>query len=228
MYDIESAIEAWKQSFVQHEAVGSEEAHELESHLRETTAELCKNGLSEHEAFMVGTHRLGHPLELVHEYAKIGSATQWRRRVLWMLTGYIAMTVGGNIISTLVAVAAMGMTFFGVGGATTGAAMVAVAALGWLSLLVLMHRQSKKVAIQGNDFSMRWGVAAVALLILAPLLTGSENIVRTRFTSISQYGESAVVYSMGGWTIQLCVCVACLILIRKLSEKTIHNAKTVS
>ncbi|QDV27580.1 hypothetical protein [Aureliella helgolandensis] len=228
MFDIESAIESWKRSFGNNHAIGSEEALELESHLRDLTTELCQSGLSEREAFMIGTMRLGHPSELECEFAKISPAAHWQRRVLWMLTGYIAMTVGGAIISTMVAIAGTGVAILGLNGTATGVAMLAVLALGWIGLLVLIQRHSQNTSTDRNRFSFKWGVAAVALLMLSPLLTGSGGVIRAKYVAISHLGESAMVYSFGGWAIHLGVCIACLLLIRKLSQTAYADASTIS
>jgi len=140
MFELETAIENWKHTFGNNEAVGSEEASELEEHLRELMFELGKGGLSQREAFMVGADRLGHPSELAQEYGKVNVAAQWRRRSFWMVTGHVAMTVLGTLVSAMVMTTGAGMAMAGIGGTISGVVINAVMVLAWIGLPLLAYR----------------------------------------------------------------------------------------
>lgn len=218
MFDIETEIKNWKLSLTQNDALGGEESLELETHLRESISELHKNGLSKREAFMIGVDRLGHPMELEAEYCKVNASGQWRNRVFWMLTGHIAFAVCGAVISAMAMVAGTGGAISGIGGTATGATMLLVVALGWICAIAALYHQTRNSNSDWSPSRLRWGILAVALLLISPLLTASGNLVRTRLTDIADIGQSALVFSLGAWAIHFGVCIACLVLIRKLSQ----------
>ena len=222
MFNLENAIENWKQSFGNNDAVSTEETFELEAHLRELIIDLSKCGLSQREAFLVGADRLGHPSELEQEYVKVNFGTQWRRRVFWMLAGYIAMTVGGALVSAVVAITGTGMAFAGVGGTAAGVAMLAVMVLGWSGLIVLAYRQSHNFGgSRSKQLPAQWFVAAGVMLLVAPIITFGGRIAQSRIVAPSWYGESATYLGLGGFTIHACVVAVCFIAMCKLSKPAI-------
>ncbi len=221
MFELETTIEDWKLSFGKNDAVSPEETLELEEHLRELMIDLGKSGLSQREAFMVGADRLGHPSELEQEYAKINIGAQWRKRVFWMLTGYIAMTVVGTIVSAVVAIAGTGMAFAGVEGTVSGVVMIAVMVLGWSSLPVLAFRQFQKPGGRGEHLPTKWFVAVGMMLVVAPFITFGGRIAQTRIVDPSWYGESAVYLGIGGIAIHLGVVAFCFIAMCKLNNPVI-------
>lgn len=100
MFQLESALKDWRTRMVQHGTVASADVDELESHLRDDMEQLVEQGLSEAEAFLVAAHRLGTPSELAAEYGKVNTALVWTRRVFWMLTGFMAVSLLLAVVST--------------------------------------------------------------------------------------------------------------------------------
>ncbi len=218
MFDLESAIDNWKQSYLQDGLIDTASIVELETHLRDLTADLCKLGLSEHEAFMVGSHRLGRASELQSEFAKVFSLEIWRKRVLWMLGGHIAVSLGGVIVSAIVSLSAAGMSILGLGGSTAGVASIAVQALGWITVFGLFFRKSHGIVFHREVFPLRWSIGTGAALVLLPAFTYLVTTSRLMFTDIKQYSDELVWTSIGTWTIHSIVCGAFLILMNRLSE----------
>lgn len=107
MFDLDLAIEQWKDTIGSLESIRTDDVLELESHLRSLVSELSRGGLAESEAFIVATHRLGKPAELNSEYAKVHGATVWQKRVLWMLCGYVAYSIGSAWINAIATFASM-------------------------------------------------------------------------------------------------------------------------
>jgi len=102
MFDLENAINDWKQSFSPLVGIDSESVLEMEAHLRELAADLCDKGLSVEEAFIIGARRLGHASELEVEFAKNRRLTFWamsvseavsniRPSVSWLMAGIFAV-----------------------------------------------------------------------------------------------------------------------------------------
>ena len=223
MFELETAIENWKQTFGKNDVVGSEEAFELEEHLRELIVDLGKHGLSQREAFMVGADRLGHPSELEHEYAKVNVASQWRRRFFWMLSGYITMSVLGSIISVMVAITGTGMAVAGAGGALSAVAMNAVMVLAWIGLPIVAIRQFQQRSGHGERFIVKWLVAVGVIMVVAPIITSAGDVAKLWYVDVSWYGESAFYLTIGGYAIRLCIMAFCLVALCKLYEPAVST-----
>lgn len=214
MFDIDSEIERWKLSFSTSDAVSEESVIELETHLRELTADLGRSGLSQQEAFLVATHRLGHPSDLECEFERSNGVAVWRRRVLWMLCGYVASAVGGGVISIAVTISALGASLAGLSGTVTGITMMTVLALGWTALLSLAYRQSQSQRAGGLQLPVVWGIAACVVPLAGFAVRFLGGILQARFVASSQFAESQQWFAAGGWAVQMCVFVASLYLIR--------------
>ncbi len=221
MFELETAIERWKQTFGQNEVVGSEESTELVEHLRESIADLSKRGLSQREAFMVGADRLGYPSELEQEYAKVNVASQWRRRIFWMLSGYIAMRVFGATIAAVVAITGTGMALAGVGGGASGIVINAVMVLAWIGLPILAIRQVQRYGSLGHHLSVTWLVAAGVLLIIAPVFATVARVAQMRLVDKTWFGETAVYVGIGGFAVQVCIVAFCLVALCKLYDPAV-------
>lgn len=99
-FDLDRAIQLWREQLAHSPAVGRDNCDELESHLRDCVNELHARGLSDEEAFLVATRRLGRPDALGAEFGKVNTAALWRDRACWMLAGMLFLTIGSNFIST--------------------------------------------------------------------------------------------------------------------------------
>jgi hypothetical protein len=87
MFDLNVAVMQWRESLEQGESMAKPDLDELESHLRDQVDDLGGSGLSEEEAFWVGTHRLGDSAALQREFTKIDNTAYWRKRLFWMAAG---------------------------------------------------------------------------------------------------------------------------------------------
>ena len=223
MFDLESTIQNWKQSFGMHNAVGPKEILELESHLRELVADLGKRGLNEREAFMVGTDRLGHPSELEQEYTKVTYGAQWRKRVFWMLSGYIAMTVTGSVIAALVTVVGAGLGYVGVEAPTAAIVMVSLMILAWCSCgVIFFSHQLQNFEIRNRHL---WFIATGLLLIVAPVISAAGNIAQSRVASLSWHGESLWYLSLGGTAANFGIVAFCFVAMWLLSKPAMTLAQ---
>lgn len=105
MFDLETAIRSWRHTFLEREGTRAEQADELEDHLRQEHERLRipKRGdtalLSEEEAFLIAARRLGSTEALAHEFGRSNPGAVWRRRWIWMLTGYLGLRLADGLIS---------------------------------------------------------------------------------------------------------------------------------
>jgi hypothetical protein len=82
MFALAHAIEDWKRRFAQLDSVRGSDMEELEQHVRDSVVALTSNGLTEEEAFLIATRRVGTPSEVGREYEKAQPGYAWARRVL--------------------------------------------------------------------------------------------------------------------------------------------------
>lgn len=89
MYNLELAIENWRNELLAQESILSENIEELEDHLRMSISQLVKHELSEDEAFLIATKRIGASSNLKIEFGKINSIVLWIQRLRWMVLGVL-------------------------------------------------------------------------------------------------------------------------------------------
>lgn len=92
-FDLENALRAWREDCASRAGISFEDARELESDLRERVADLCKQGLSENEAFREAVQQVGPPSVLAQEFARENPLAVWRERLLWMVAAGFAVAV---------------------------------------------------------------------------------------------------------------------------------------
>jgi hypothetical protein len=79
---LEKQIQAWRAHLRKSPTITSQDAAELEDHLREQIASLGADGLSNDEAFLVAVKRLGAIDALTREFAREHSDRLWKQLVL--------------------------------------------------------------------------------------------------------------------------------------------------
>jgi hypothetical protein len=100
-FDLNQAIAQWKSGVGQSPAYRAEDLEELESHLHDAVERLRDAGLSEEEAFIVATRRIGPSPALETEYSKVNEGNVWRDRLLWMVVGVQAWVFIGTVANML-------------------------------------------------------------------------------------------------------------------------------
>ncbi len=101
MFDLNQSIASWRNTQRSKASLSESEVVELEDHLRESVDRLSSGELSEEEAFLVASRRLGAPESLAQEFDKVRpSATVpgW----VWFIVGYLALSMLNKGMTTLV------------------------------------------------------------------------------------------------------------------------------
>jgi len=88
-FDLNAAIESWRQELAEQPSLASDDRRELETHLRDATAGFQQLGLNEEESFWLARRRVGHPRQLGEEFVKADPAKAWRERTFWMALGIV-------------------------------------------------------------------------------------------------------------------------------------------
>jgi hypothetical protein len=90
-FDLSIAIQNWSRELAAEPDLTPEVCRELETHLRDTVAELQRRGLNDQESFWLARKRIGQPKELREEFVKANPERVWRERMLWIFVGLLAM-----------------------------------------------------------------------------------------------------------------------------------------
>jgi hypothetical protein len=198
-FDLEQAILEWRKTLANSPAIRGADLEELESHLRDSVERLQGAGLSALEAFLVARSRLGGYESLSAEFGKVNVEQVWMDRVLWMLTGCIALGLGAGFINSLVSFATLGIfaaagTSFWLGPCSLILHVATLAAL--LTFLWRSGRNGEGAVWRTG----RWlkarpvtaGVIVVLLTILSSAAVFGSNFLTARSMSVSNY--SSLVY----------------------------------
>jgi len=70
-FDLNTAVQRWRDTLSQSSQFRTEDLAELESHLRDAVVRLQGQELSEEEAFLIATRRIGSMQQLETEFEKI-------------------------------------------------------------------------------------------------------------------------------------------------------------
>ena len=102
-FDLDAAIAEWQQELAGQPELTSVVRRELETHLRDTVAELQAHGLNSEESFWLARRRVGQPGLLSEEFAKADPAKVGRERVFWVVLALLTIslwqsTLGSSLV----------------------------------------------------------------------------------------------------------------------------------
>lgn len=119
-YDLNRSVQLWREELSRSASVRPDDIAELETHLRDSLAGLQTKGLTEEEAFIIATKRLGQPVELGAEFGKVNLKEVWFDRLVWVVAGSIALDIVYTSLRAVPqifeSVSTGVMTWFGAGG----------------------------------------------------------------------------------------------------------------
>ena len=122
MFELSEQIGDWRHQMQQNDTCRPSDIDELESHLRDEIEGLRSKGLSDEEAFWVAQHRLGNADNLQSEFGKVNQRLTWQRRLLWLIGGYLLVSVA----FTLKDLAIAGLAIAGLLSGATDTTLVAI------------------------------------------------------------------------------------------------------
>ncbi len=96
-YDLNTAIENWRQELAAQDGLTAEVRRELETHLRDAITGFQQRGLNDEESFWLARRRVGQPERLGMEFVKADPAKIWRERVFWMAIGLLVMQLWSDV-----------------------------------------------------------------------------------------------------------------------------------
>lgn len=100
-FDLNAAIETWRQELLAQPGLAPDDRRELEAHLRDTVAELRRRGMDDEESFVLARHRVGKPPQIATEFANADPLRTWRQRMLWMAAALLVMDAWSSMYTLL-------------------------------------------------------------------------------------------------------------------------------
>lgn len=93
MFELEQELGKWMTQLSKLDSVRDQDLEELESHLRDSIMALTSKDLTEEEAFLIATRRMGHPSAIEREFAKASQGHSWSRRMIAKTSGFAALVL---------------------------------------------------------------------------------------------------------------------------------------
>jgi hypothetical protein len=92
-FDLNAAVENWRNELAAQPNLASDDRRELETHLRDAIAGFQQRGLNDEESFWLARKRVGQPQLLGEEFVNADPAKVWHERVFWMTTAILVAVI---------------------------------------------------------------------------------------------------------------------------------------
>lgn len=199
-FELEQKLNEWLQSMTPREEFTRADLAEMEGHLRDSWEELRRRGLSGEEAFWLASRRLGNADELGGEFEKVNSTHQMTCRLLWMVGGFLAISLLlllSRLFGSLSLLVDVGFPVAAVTGAwmriglETGMLLVlcATAFRNGPGLVNFSGRWWQKFDGLGAGMKITLLIGGFLLLALGPVIAGIPNIFLARTYSVEEIGQ---------------------------------------
>jgi hypothetical protein len=237
-FDLNRAIQSWRENLAQSPAFRGENLSELESHLGDSIATLQTRGLSAEEAFIIATRRIGTGGSLESEFGKVNQRIVWLDRVLWMLIG---VQIWGLVASLTGSVArnalSWGFASINYNYKESGLALpialfslvqVLVIATSLILCWWLVVRKGERLGARLKPLlKSRWtlmagcaGLCLFSLIVLA--FSYGMHAVLARYLGAGNYGSTAMYFSYSQLIISPIQVVTMVILTLALARKRLR------
>lgn len=202
----------------------SADIEELEHHLRDSIATLSALGLNPEEAFIVGTHRIGAPIPLEREFAKVNGSRLWYQQVGWMTAGALGYVICGLLIGALASFSQVVAMLAGGTGAAVGLAAVAITFMGWAVVAALLYRRRNEDSGTGRLTDVSAGVlgsVVVLAVVVGTLVKFGGQVVLGRLMPVSEFAGAQLIWNVAA--LMAAVIVPLLLLIVAQLLRTGHR-----
>lgn len=98
-FDLNAAVENWRNELAAQPNLASDDRRELETHLRDAIAGFQQCGLNDEESFWLARRRVGQPPQLGEEFIKANPAAVWRERFFWILAATLLIQLCSQTVS---------------------------------------------------------------------------------------------------------------------------------
>ncbi|RYZ91795.1 MAG: hypothetical protein EOP47_30970, partial [Sphingobacteriaceae bacterium] len=90
--DLDARLKSWKNSFA-HTALTQVDIEELAGHLENSYNDMLAIGLTEHEAWLIASYRIGEPEVIKEEFEKVNDHVPVNRNWLMLLWGAVSLLI---------------------------------------------------------------------------------------------------------------------------------------
>jgi hypothetical protein len=228
MFNLNQQIKKWRANLNASQSFKTIDIDELENHLIEEIEKLKLSGLSEEEAFIIATHRLGKIDYLSEEYAKVNTGLLWRKRffwsgiiiLVWIIIGFITSAVSQIILFIAALVGARGYELY----IFNSFSQIILFVLAVLALFFMIRFKNVNNLFYRiiNDF---WGkvilFAAVFITTVTTFALGIfSTVLNARLLSAQDFGQMAMFNSITSraWTIFMPMILLSVIILLRPSK----------
>ncbi|MHC4243017.1 MAG: hypothetical protein ACYSU4_11485 [Planctomycetota bacterium] len=231
MFDLNEKISMWRDNLAQSEILAGSDIKELESHLREEIENLITLKLSDEEAFLISTHRLGTTDNLAAEYEKINRGMKFRRRLSLMIAGILAYLLATYFATSaskgfiwLAAVGGIrGYTLGFVGFISRILTLVATFFFGYFICKLIFHRPEFRKQINRLKTRLLLLLTLLAFLIIITVSRILFPVITARNLGLQDYGQVArsLAYSTLLWSVLFPTLLVAIFI--KLRRSDLHK-----
>ena len=242
-FNLNRALQNWRDELSQSPVFGGENMDELESHLRDSVALLQTTGLSAEEAFTIAVRRIGKEDSLENEYGKINAQAVWVDRLFWMLIGVQVWGLVSSLLRLLTSTAVLyywsiASSAFQAGARTVPVAIFTLVQVGSLmgSFLLcwwLINRKGKNIAVRISPLLQRRATLVLTCIGLCaltclPRLIGQGGALVFKSLKSTQAGTAVTSFAVADticWLIQMIGMISVILVIasRRLRPSTSRN-----
>lgn len=218
-FDLEEQIRLWKQSFTTTDGMRRADIEELEHHVRDSMATLSALGLNPQEAFIVATHRVGAPVRVAREFAKVNGSRLWYQQVGWMTAGALGYAICGLVIGALASLSQVVALLAGGQGAAVGLAAVAITCMGWAVVAALLYRRRTEDSRPARLTDVSAGVLAsvvVLAVIAGSLVKFGGQLVLGRLMPVSEFAWAQLISNVAALTATVLMPLLLLLAVQLL------------
>jgi len=226
MFSLNKEINKWREALLERQTCKTSDLDELESHLRDEIDQLKLNGLSEQEAFMVGTHRLGDTEILADEFAKVNESLWLRKKLFFAGCVLFAYIFASYTAGTLSKIFLLLTTLLGFRGYAAGivdpVSMIAV----FILIIFLGYKVTRKKDPEGERFSKvadsfkgKLVLLSLAFILMLALMAARMlvTVLMARTLAVQEYGQIITptkLFSNLCWIIKPVILMIILIYLR--------------
>jgi cation transport ATPase len=205
MFQLESAIQNWRNSLQQDQTMLPEDIDELETHLRDQIDSLTLSRLNPDEAFWVASHRFGDNSAVAREFAKVNTAAIWKHRAFWMIFGIFISMLITSLAAVLSKTGAIVLKWIQIDSNISGLA----ASLGYISAVLIAF----VILFTCFDGLSQWFrrrckmhmilILGVIGLFFLKIITLGLDVLYFRWVPAEEIGQTLLVsrYVMFGWNV---------------------------
>ena len=228
MFQLEVQLEKWRARFSGMEGMRCGDIEELEQHARDSMESLKAQGLTEEEAFLIATHRIGDPAPVGREFGKVNVRQVWGYRVFWMLAGYLLLAFCGLTVTAISSLVQFLAALSCGDGWVLGALYIGMSFFCWIGIAYSLLRWSYSQGdgrpngeFSVNPISMQLVIGGTLVVaIFAELTAVVSRQAMLKILPIADIGEAFYIAGWGNSLFAILIPVILLFVMLTIRRRT--------